>query len=66
MKAVRWRAIERVNPLVLSDSAGIGYSPQELSQSAMGCSFNGIEMSVVFVSGDGLGRKSKPAQQEAR
>jgi hypothetical protein len=38
-------------PLVLSDSAGIGYSPQELSRSAMGCSYNGIDMSVVFVSG---------------
>ena len=42
----RWR----VGPLVLSDSAGIGYSPQEFSRLAMGCSYNGMEMSVVFVS----------------
>ena len=54
VKAVRWRAkdaMERVGPLVLSDSAGIGYSPQEFSRLAMGCSYNSMKMSVVFVSG---------------
>ena len=59
--------MERVGPLVLSDSAGIGYSPQEFSRLAMGCSYNGMKMSVVFVSGAQTWHKSSdPAQQEAR
>ncbi|OGE46783.1 hypothetical protein PENARI_c111G03804 [Penicillium arizonense] len=58
--------MERV---VVSDltSAGIDYSPQEFSQLAMGCSYNGMEMSVVFVSGAQTWQKSSDsAQQQAR
>ena len=58
----RWR----VGPLVLSESAGIGNSPRDLARLAMGCSCNGMKMSVVFVSGAQTGRKSTAAQHEAR
>ena len=51
---MRWKAKDAMSAsarLVLSDSAGIGYSPQEFARLAMGCSYNGMKMSVVFVSG---------------
>jgi hypothetical protein len=52
--------------MVLSESAGIGNSIQEFSRLAIGCSYNSIDMSVVFVSRAHPSRKSKPAQHEAR
>ena len=45
-RKTRWRASA---PRSYFHSAGIDYSPQEFSPLAMGCCYNGMEISVVFV-----------------